>query len=280
MKYRAKELKGNVNVSRISPLKEFFLLLAGALGIAAVIYIVLGFAVDLVVPHLPGEIEERIGALYSKLYVSTKKTDAGVRLQELLGDLLKELPEEERNYKVYLIPSARVNALALPGRNIVVFSNLVKEAKSENELSFVLAHELGHFAHKDHLRGLGRRLVLLAISVTLFGQDRAVSKFLLNSLVNVEMKFSRRQETMADLWALDLLFKRYGQVVGTTDFLKRLTRKEKKGRLFYYFATHPYPRVRVKTLEQKTERKGYLIGEKIPLDKVFKDMKSVSPPSS
>ena len=46
-----------------------------------------------------------------------------------------------------------MNAVALPGGNIVVFAGLLKEIKSENELAMILGHELGHFAHRDHLRG-------------------------------------------------------------------------------------------------------------------------------
>lgn len=276
MRYTPRELKDNVNVSRISPIKEFFLLLGGTLAVLFVIYVALGFAVDLVVPHLPVEIEQSLGRFYSRIYENTEKTSAGIRLQQLLGDLLKELPEEERYYKVYLVPNPKVNAMALPGGNIVVLSTLLKEVESENELCFVLAHELGHFANRDHLRGLGRRLVLLTISVALLGQDSSVTKFLMNSLLNVEMKFSQRQEKMADLRGLDLLNKRYGQVAGAVDFLDRMAKKEKKGRFLYYFATHPHPKNRIKVLEEQIQKKGYLIKEKIPLDESFKDISGLS----
>ncbi len=39
---------------------------------------------------------------------------------------------------------------------MVVFTGLLEKMTSENELAFVLAHELGHYDHRDHLRGLGR----------------------------------------------------------------------------------------------------------------------------
>ncbi|MEP0779976.1 M48 family metalloprotease [Microcoleus sp. ZQ-A2] len=45
--------------------------------------------------------------------------------------------------------------LALPGDAIVIYADLVQQAKSQNELMMVLGHELGHFAHRDHWRGLG-----------------------------------------------------------------------------------------------------------------------------
>ncbi|MBW1839063.1 MAG: M48 family metallopeptidase [Deltaproteobacteria bacterium] len=273
MKYTPKELTENVNISHTSPIKEFFLLLGGVLTAILIVYGVLGFAVDLVVFKLPPAIELSIGKLFTQNYANTKKTTAGTQLQVVLDDLLEKHPDGEINYQVHLVPDVNVNAMALPGGNIIVFSGLIKEVESENELSFVLAHELGHFANRDHLRGLGRMLVLLTISTALLGGDNFVNEFLINSLLNVEMKFSQKQEKMADLFALDLLNKKYGQVAGATDFFEKLGNKDQKSRLLYYFATHPHPHDRVKALEKMIKSKGYLLKEKHPLDKAFRDTK-------
>ena len=50
MKFTPKEIEGNINVSSTSPIKEFFVLLGGVMAIVLGIYIVLGFAVGLVLP--------------------------------------------------------------------------------------------------------------------------------------------------------------------------------------------------------------------------------------
>jgi Zn-dependent protease with chaperone function len=231
VKYTPKELIGNVNVSRTSPLREFFLLLTGLLGITFFIYIALGFAIDYVVPNVPAEVERSLGRLYSNMYEDTEKTAPVIQLQLLLDELADKVPvrsfeasrtdlteqRRELKYKVHIVPRSQINALALPGGHIVIFSGLLKEVESENELAFILAHELGHFANRDHLRGLGRGLVLLTISTTLLGGNNVVTEFFMNSLLNVEMKFSQQQEKTADLWALDLLNRRYGHVSGVTE---------------------------------------------------------------
>lgn len=277
MRFIPKELKENVNISPRSLLKEFFLLLCATLGIVLIIYIGLGFAVDLVVPKLPPGIETKLGEIYSRAYEDKgDKTAAGIKLQKLLDTLIEELPSREPPYKVHLVHDPMVNALALPGRNIVVFSALIKEVESENGLAFILAHELGHFANKDHLRGLGRTLVMLTISTALLGADNTVTKFLLNSLQNVEMKFSQRQERMADSFGLDLLSKKYGHVAGTVDFFERMSKKEGRGQFLYYFATHPHPEVRLKAIKKQIHEKGYLVKEKIPLDESFLDISYLS----
>lgn len=274
MKHTPKELKGNVNISHTSPVREFFLLLGASLTSILLIYLILGFAVNLIVPRLPSSVEENIGSIILQRFENRSNASAGVQLQKILDDLLREYPHGEVPYQAHLVPDNNVNAMALPGGNIIVFSALINEVQSENELAFVLAHELGHFANRDHLRGFGRILVLVTITTALFGADNFLNNLLINSLINVEMKFSQKQEADADFFALDLLQKKYGQVAGATDFLEKLGKKDKRGRILYYFATHPHPGDRIKALTEEIKSKRYSIKEKTPLNKAFKDLKT------
>jgi Zn-dependent protease with chaperone function len=159
----------------------------------------------------------------------------------------------------------------LPGRNIVLYSALLEEVNSENELAFVLAHELGHFQNRDHLRALGRGLVLLAISVVLFGEDSSLSQLIMNSLAGVNMKFSQRQERAADLLAADLLNEKYGHVGGAYDFLENIGAKSKVGPFSHYLASHPSPQDRLDALREHIRRKEYPQGEKTSLDSAIKE---------
>jgi predicted Zn-dependent protease len=266
MKYTPREIHANVNVSARSPLKECFLLLGGVVGILVILYVGLGLAVDLVVAKLPPEIELSLGKLYADTFAKDPQTAAEKYLQTVLDSLVKESSLSAGKYYIHLLPSSQVNALALPGGHIVVLSALIEEVASENELAFILAHELGHFENRDHLRGLGRGLVLTAISALFFGVDHTLTNFLLRSLFTVEMKFSQHQETAADLFALDLLHTRYGHIAGATDFFEDLAREEPHGRLAYFFATHPYPQDRVQTLREYIQQQKYSSAETLPLD--------------
>jgi len=268
MKYTPKiiEEQENVNVSHSSPLGELLLLLGGLIGIVILAYVVLGFAVDVVVKRLPPGLEQHFGVFVSGALRQHAPTEADAYLQEIVNNFVPMTPLKGGVYRVIIIPSSESNAMALPGGYILVLSGLLKEIDSENALAFILAHELGHFAHRDHLRGLGRGLVLSAISAFLMGADSGVTEFLVKSLMTVEMKFSQRQETQADLFALELLHKHYGHIGGATDFFNQLAEKERLGRLTYFFATHPYPKDRVDELRRTIREKGYLEGSKTALD--------------
>ncbi len=271
MKFTLKELKNNVNISKISPLKELFTLLGSILAIVLIIYIALGFAVDIVVQKLPLKMEQEIGRFYLMHYaLEAPKTPAEKRLQKLLHRLQSNLPSQEIDFQAHIIDVPEANALALPGGHIVVTTGLISSVESENELAMILAHELGHFANKDHLRGLGRGLVLTTLSTIVLGKDNPATHFLQNILLKAEMKFSQHQERLGDVYGLHLLAKTYGHCAGATDFFKRIKQKEKKSSLAHFFSTHPSPEDRVSYLEKLIKENNYAVRGKIPLDPAFK----------
>lgn len=60
MKFTPKEIKENVNISKISPIREFFVLSSGILGFLLVIYLVLGLALDILIDRMPLRLEEKL----------------------------------------------------------------------------------------------------------------------------------------------------------------------------------------------------------------------------
>lgn len=272
-RYIPKEFKDNPNVSQESLLKELFTLLAGLFGIILGVYIILGLMVDAAVSRMPEKVERDLNKLFTNRYKKEQTKDEE-KVQKLLDTLVKELPASDRNYSVYIIDNPDFNAFAVPGGNIIILSGLFKQLDSEDELSFVFAHELGHFAHQDHLKALGRGLVLLVISSTLLGDNSSTSNFLKNSLTNTEMKFSQKQETNADLFAIDLLNKKYGHVGGAVKFMDKLEQKEKIPPFFYFFTTHPHPKKRIKVINEKIKKEKYLIKDTRPLEGFFKGFHS------
>lgn len=270
MKFTPKPLREEVNISPENPLREFFLLAAGILGAFLLVYVVLGFSLDFAIARIDPDLENRLGTLFLPALVEEKgDSSAERRLQMLLDTLMAEMEIVDRNYRVHLVASKEANAIALPGGHIVVLSGLVNEAASENELAMILGHELGHFQNRDHLRGLGRGLVLVFLSSLLFGADSSLADLATSLLGGAEMRFSQWQELQADAWGLALLVRKYGHAGGATSFFRRLAEKEDGKELAYLFASHPYPRERVEALEEAIRRKELALSDTIPLDEGF-----------
>ena len=266
MKYTPKLLGNNVNVSTDHPLKEFAILAAGILGALALVYVLLGFALErAIVPHMPYTLERSLGNFFLSNFNLTEFAERA-RLQEVLDRLTANLPPQELTFQLHVKDAEIVNAMALPGGHIVLFKGLIEQVESENELAMILGHELGHFAERHHLKGLGRGLVLLVLSATLLGDQSGITQFLQDSLARVESRFSQRQEHQGDEFGLHLLQKTYHHVAGATDFFERIQKEEPEGPLSYFFASHPSSANRVDFLNELIASAQYPIGEKTPLD--------------
>ncbi len=67
MKYTPRQPDINVNVTPTSPLKDFFVLSGGLLAITVAVYFLLGFAVDLIIPHISPETEKKMSVIFGNL---------------------------------------------------------------------------------------------------------------------------------------------------------------------------------------------------------------------
>jgi len=270
VKFTPRQIREEVNVSREHPLGEFFILAGGISAVFVAVFVSLGLALDFVVPRIGPELEDRLGGVYLAAFdVDEERSAAEKRLQSLLDGLAARLDEPGREFRVHIVPSGEVNAIALPGGHIVVLSGLVKRAASENELVMVLGHELGHYLERDHLQGLGRGLVLVFLSSLLFGADSPLSNLTLALLGGAEMQFSQSQEMRADEWGLELLMREYGHAGGATAFFRRLAEKEKGKELLYLFSTHPFPQERIEAIEEAVRERGYPVGKTAALNEAF-----------
>jgi len=267
MKFVPKEVsEENVNVTGTHPLKELAMLVGGILGVLACVYIVLGVLVGLIAPRISPEVEKKLGALYAPLYEDQKgDPDTIEYLQTILDGIQVNMEKKVFDYQIHLVESEEANAYALPGGHIIVCSGLLDVVESENEIAMVLAHELGHFVNRDHLRQIGRGLVFAVISVIVFGEKSLATGMMRKMLVGLEAQFSQKQETMADRYGLDLLHKTYGHAAGATDFFQHLQEKKKDVRFMALFATHPYTPARIEILKAYVEQQGLKLDEKIPL---------------
>jgi Zn-dependent protease with chaperone function len=259
MKYTPRLPEANDNVSPSSPLKELAVLTGGLLAIIVGIYLILGLAVDFIVPRLSPAVERRLAGPFLKSVtgIDDAADDARARVQALVDRLQKQCADLPYPLQVHVKKGRAINALAFPGGHIVLFQGLLDEVASENELAFVLAHEMGHFAHRDHLRGIGRALVFITVSTLTLGPDSPVANILGNALNLTEMRFSRAQETRADTFGLHALHCLYGHVGGSTDFFKKIPADQDPGRFGHYFASHPENRRRIAYLQELAHQNGY-----------------------
>lgn len=249
MKFTPREPTENVNVSPTHPLVEFAWLAGGLALLVTLALLLLGWGSDYAVSHLPPRYERWLGDHLALRYSAKPDPALQRRLDRLIECLPQDSPLRAYPFSVERVETKEVNAVALPGWRILVFRGLLDKIGSENELAMVLGHELGHFAHRDHLRSLGRGLGVTFLSLLIFGPDSNVSNAAGKLMLDAESHYSRAQEAAADAFALQLLVARYGHAAGATDFFQRLEARA-GSRIPYLLASHPHPAARIRALNE------------------------------
>jgi Zn-dependent protease with chaperone function len=151
-------------------------------------------------------------------------------------------------FEVTIVNSDLVNAAALPGGKVVVYSGLLAEAGSAEEVAGVLAHEICHVLHRDSLRQLIGRLGGGAlIALVLGGGDLAGLAAQAGELDR--LAYGRDQERAADRGGVALLARAGLPPRAVPAFFERLQAKE-AGKLPEFLSTHPDTAARIAELRQ------------------------------
>ncbi|MFC3694046.1 M48 family metallopeptidase [Chenggangzhangella methanolivorans] len=191
---------------------------------------------DRVAPLLPWSVDRHMGDIADRQIRAVFPTDPGGFEcgasseerpgREALDRLTKRLSDAAAlpvPIKVTVVRSDFVNALALPGGGVYLFRGLLDNARSADEIAGVLAHEIGHVAHRDGARRAlqagGASLLFGFILGDVVGGTAAITI----ARVLSEAHYSRAAETNADDYAADLMKKIGADPRPLGEFLSRLT---------------------------------------------------------
>ena len=168
-----------------------------------------------------------------------------------LSDMLTEVTPPRLPLNVRVVDSKIVNALSLPGGEVLVLRGLLDEAEHPNELAAVLAHECAHsdLAHPTEIAvksGLGALAVGLLLGDVLGGSMAVV---LAQTLVTAS--YTREVETQADERMLETLRRTGLRSAPAAAFFDRLVQQagDVSGP-FAMLSTHPPDTVRAERLRQ------------------------------
>ncbi len=214
-------------------------------------WLVLPGLAGLIAEAIPGDLEHRFGARLVPTIADAVGRQAGEGTA-ICGDSegdarLRALMERVRPpadgivpLRVWVVRSPMVNAVALPGGHIVVFSGLLGFAQSGDELAGVLAHEIGHVMMRHPTRIAIERATVSAFFGLFFG-DIAGGTVLggVGSLL-LGNAYSRDMERAADERGVDILSRNGLDPRALARFFERLSAQYKdQERLLAFFSTHP-----------------------------------------
>ncbi|MEM9173092.1 MAG: M48 family metallopeptidase, partial [Pseudomonadota bacterium] len=241
----------SVNVSDTHPLAEAGVLLAGTAALFAVVTLIAVFAINILLGLVSPATEVRWLSGWEPGF-EVEDSSEREAVQALLDRLARHW-QTDYTFSVQIMPESDPNALALPGGYIYVTRGLLDQVESENELAFVLAHELGHYEGRDHIRQLGRAAVIGLFFAAASGSGAKNTGFVTDLTLR---NFSRAQETAADAFGLSLVQAEYGHVADADQFFTKIADGDNT-MLDSYAGTHPAPASRITALRALAQQSGW-----------------------
>jgi hypothetical protein len=177
------------------------------------------------------------------------RTPAG---QRALDDLARRLSPGNAPVRVSVVDLPLVNAVALPGRQVILFNGLIREADSPDEVAGVLGHEIGHVKKRHVMTALIRDF---GLSLLIGGADGGtIASGLLTS------RYSRDAEREADAEAIGALRTARISPAPTARFFGRMARQEQvfggAVKALSYIGSHPVSTERERLFRRAVESRA------------------------
>ncbi|MCM1004656.1 MAG: M48 family metallopeptidase [Candidatus Gastranaerophilales bacterium] len=216
--------------------------------------------------------------LFSGIILKTLSLDQQIKLENFLTDIIDiktyNLSKEDKykllemkqrillldknypkttNLNIEIIDDNMLNALCYPNGTIYITSALYNRIKSDEQMMFVIAHEMAHYKNKDHLMNLRKNIaggcVVILLSFAHGETNNELITFVDNAIALTDLKFSRSSEEKADIYAGKILLSEYGNINGGLELLNIL-KEERDLYELEILSTHPLIENRIKKLKR------------------------------
>lgn len=188
--------------------------------------------------------EKQVGdaILASLKQTNEEVTDSSVvLLSKLKLRLLSNNPEIPADIQLHLFRSREINAFAIPGHHIVVYTGLINNADSAEEVCGVLAHEMGHVQLNHVMKRLAGELGI-GVLVTVVTGNSGVMHDIMHILSSTA--FERSQESDADKAAVTFLNRAEINTAAFAGFMLKMAAKDQQPEYLEWISTHPDSRKR------------------------------------
>jgi len=150
------------------------------------------------------------------------------------------------------------NALALPGGTIVVTDQLIRKAKSDDEIAGVIGHEIGHVGGRHSLKQI-YRVLGIAFIIGVIGGDSSqiVDDVVTQASALQTLAYTREFEEDADRYSVALMIRANRDPIAFVDLLDRIIGESKSDRKTGWLSTHPSNSDRRASVTAHAKELGY-----------------------
>ena len=206
-------------------------------------------------------------------------------INDVLSRLTKGLAPQPFQFRASVVRHNSMNAFAVPGGYVFVFSGMIMNLQSEDELAGVLAHELAHVTQRhvasrmERAQYLSIASLLLAIAGIAAGGPggHAIAAGSVGAGQAAMLDYSRMDETEADHLGLQYLVAAGYAPSGMTGGFRVLRQKSwmSGASVPAYLSTHPALSERINGLTARIEAMPPALRQRKPAQSRFKRVKAL-----
>ena len=214
------------------------------------------WAAEGAITNLPITVDRQIGdAGYQQMDLGgTKVTDPVLdgAVKVMVDRLATHAQPAGFEFRVQVVKSDQVNAFALPGGQIVVYTGLLKKATRPEQVAGVLAHEIAHVTRRHGLQGLAGQVgVMIGLQVLLGDASGLAGLAGQGAMTAILNGYSRDKEREADAEGLRMLMAAGIDPQGLPEFFGLLKGEagSKMPGMLAWMSTHPEHDERIANLK-------------------------------
>lgn len=179
------------------------------------------------------------------------------RVSSIGNKIVEICDRKELTYYFYVIDDEKQkdekNAFSLPGGYVYIYKGLLDDLSDNDELAFILAHEIGHIVSRHAVKRLQAMMGynLAAISSAIVTRDYQFSQGLSFALAQIITAYSQEDEFNADELAVKYTKETgYDSKAGISVMEKLYKEGKKHISTPDYFRTHPYTAPRIRHIKE------------------------------
>jgi len=221
---------------------------------------------------LPESVDNQIGDSFMEVLIDTAEIDQAKT--DYLIRFAAELDLQNRKKLRFLVVNSdEVNAFAVPNGQIVVYTGILEQMESYDELVSLLGHEVAHVNERHSMRMLSRNLAGYMFISLVFSDVNGIMAVLVDNAKQLNsLSYSRSFERAADKGGLDVLIRNN---VDPNGMIRLFEHIERQGgvNIPQLISSHPLTSERKKDMRRLIDQTKYTIDPNDSLQTLFYKLK-------
>ena len=200
-------------------------------------------------------IGKKVSRAVSEKYRLSRDVKLAEKIRAIGEKLAKVCDRQEVPYRFYVLEDKMKNAFSLPGGFVYISTGLLDILHSDDEIAFVLGHEIGHIVARHAIKrlqaALGYNLLILASAAAPSTGNLPQGVSL--ALASILSGYSQEDEFLADRLGIKYAAKAGFDPKAAMEVMQALEKAHQKEplRKISYFRTHPYISQRIRKIKEE-----------------------------